>query len=277
MWSTAIILDFLAGACKVIARWLRLQITSFPPGGSGPWAPARHHTAPNLPLHTIYSPVNLAEGDRLPLLVWANGFGLAWGLTFSDFLREVASHGYIVIANGTPRGLGITDEKGQISAVEWAQKTTENSKDIRKHIDTSRIALAGQSKGGVHTYRAADTLQQNPALKTIALFNAGLMRPRPGDIKMLRRLKVPIYYFTGDDRDVLYRNARRDWGLVPDEIPAYLASLDAGHLGTFYEEAGGLFAQATVNWLDTELKGDQQSRASLLRESSRWRIMSKNL
>ncbi|ETS78338.1 hypothetical protein PFICI_10400 [Pestalotiopsis fici W106-1] len=280
MWSLAIILDFLAASYKVAGRWIKYRREPFPLGGNGPRAPAHHHVAPDLPTHTIFSPANLSPGEKLPLLVWANGFGLSWGLMFGDFLREIASHGYIVIANGTPTGLGMTDETGQLQAIRWATQTSvsgDDVKDIRDHIDGAKIALAGQSKGAIHTYIAASTLRDNPAVKSLGIFNSGLMRRRTRDLALVSGLAASVYYFVGDERDVLFKNAGRDWKLIPKGIPAYFASLPTGHLGTFYEESGGLFAMATVNWLDFELKGDESSKQKLLQAGDGWKIQSRNL
>ncbi|KAI1848523.1 hypothetical protein JX265_013806 [Neoarthrinium moseri] len=277
MWTAAIVADFLSGACQVVARWIRCQRADFPPGGSGAHAPARHCTAPGLPSHTIYAPSTIRPGEKLPLLVWANGGGLAWGLTFADFLREVASHGYIIVANGSPRGWGTVDERGQLSAVQWAAQEPADELDIRRHLDLERIALAGQSKGGVHTYKAATALRQDPRVKTVALFNSGMMRPRKQDLDMVAGLAIPVYYFVGDERDVLYKNAAHDWELLPQNLPAYFASLDVGHLGTFYEPGGGLFADAAVKWLHAELMGDEESKKLLISPEGPWRIRLRNL
>lgn len=277
MWSLAIIFDFLSASRKVAGRWIKYRREAFPTGGSGPRAPASHRVAPDLPSHTILSPVDLASGEKLPLLVWANGFGLTWGLMFGDFLREIASHGYIVIANGTPNGLGTTDERGQLQAVRWAAQTPAGDDDIRNHIDAAKIALAGQSKGAVHTYAAASALRDDPAVKSIAIFNSGLMRRRTQDLALVTGLLSSVYYIVGDERDVLFKNAGRDWDLVPKGIPAYFASLPTGHLGTLYEESGGLFAAAAVNWLNYELKGDESSKKKFLQAQERWKIKSRNL
>ncbi|KAF3026474.1 hypothetical protein E8E14_012875 [Neopestalotiopsis sp. 37M] len=223
----------------------------------------------------------LPAAAKLPLLVWANGFGLSWGLMFGDLLRELASHGYIVIANGTPTGLGMTDERGQLQAIRWATQTLLNIddavNDIRSHIDGTRIALAGQSKGAIHTYIAASTLRDNQAVKSIGIFNSGLMRRRAQDLALVSGLASSVYYFVGDERDVLFKNAGRDWKLVPKGVPAYFASLPTGHLGTMYEEAGGLFAVAAVKWLDYELKGDESSKRELLQPEGEWQVQSQNL
>lgn len=277
MWSLAIIVDFLSASRKVAGRWIKYRREAFPPGGSGPRAPASHRVAPDLPTHTIFSPVDLAPGEKLPLLMWANGFGLTWGLMFGDFLREIASHGYIIIANGTPTGLGMTDERGQLQAVRWAAQTPVGDDDLRHHIDAAKIALAGQSKGAIHTYAAANDLCDDSAVKSIAIFNSGLMRRRARDLALVTGLLTSVYYFVGDERDVLFKNAGRDWDLISKGIPAYFASLPTGHLGTLYEESGGLFAVAAVNWLNYELKGDESSKEKLLQAEDGRKIKSQNL
>jgi hypothetical protein len=277
MWSAPIILDFLAASCKVIARWVKYRREAHPTGGNGPRAPAGHYVVPGLPAHTIFSPVELGPDDRLSLLVWANGFGASWGLMFGDFLREIASHGYIVIANGAPNGLGTVDERGQLQAIQWASQPPTDASDIRHHIDMTKFALAGQSKGAIHTYVAAAALRNDQRLKTIAIFNSGLMRRHPRDLDVVSGLVTSTYYFVGDERDVLFKNAERDWDLIPGELRTYFASLDAGHLGTFYEDAGGLFAAAAINWLNFELKNDESGRQKLLDARGRWKIRSRHL
>ncbi|KAK9777913.1 hypothetical protein SCAR479_05239 [Seiridium cardinale] len=277
MWSLAIIVDFLDGARKVIARWVKYRREVFLTGGQGSRSPAKHHTVPELPSHTLFCPVNLVRGERLPLLVWANGFGLSWGLMFGDFLREIASHGYIIIANGSPGGLGSTDESGQLRAVEWALQAPKDSADIRNYIDSTKIALAGQSKGAIHTYIAASALRNDSRVKSLGIFNSGLMRRRPRDMDLVTGLVTSIYYFAGDQRDVLRNNAEQDWELVPGKLSAYFASLNVGHLGTFYEAAGGLFADAAVNWLNYELKGDVFSKQRLLDVQRGWKVRFQNL
>ena len=71
------------------------------PGGSGPH-PAIAEALDDAPGHTLYRPEHL-PGKRLPLVLWGNGGCRDNGLSASHFLREIASHGYVVIANGRPR------------------------------------------------------------------------------------------------------------------------------------------------------------------------------
>jgi hypothetical protein len=61
-----------------------------------------------------------------------------------------------------------------------------------------------------------------------------------------------------------------------------LASLDTGHVGTYFAKQGGKFGKAAVAYFDWQFKGDKAKRASftdlqnseLIKEH--WNISSKN-
>jgi hypothetical protein len=67
-------------------------------GGSGNW-PAVAQSRADLRTHTLYRPVSL-PAEPLPLLIWGNGGCSDNGLVHDKFLRNIVSHGYIVIALG---------------------------------------------------------------------------------------------------------------------------------------------------------------------------------
>jgi hypothetical protein len=71
------------------------------PSGSG-GMPAIAEAVASLRGHTLYHPVSMPQRP-LPLLVWANGGCRDNGLRYSQFLREIASHGFFVISLGQPR------------------------------------------------------------------------------------------------------------------------------------------------------------------------------
>src|SRR5690606_20506763 len=68
--------------------------------GNGPY-PAIAQAVADAPGYTLYRPATLPN-EPLPVVVWGNGACRNNGLSASHFLREIASHGYIVIANGAP-------------------------------------------------------------------------------------------------------------------------------------------------------------------------------
>ena len=72
-----------------------------PPAGTGKW-PAVAEAREDLRAHTLYHPQKMPD-TPLPVLIWGNGGCSDNGLSHSIFLREIASHGYYIIALGYPR------------------------------------------------------------------------------------------------------------------------------------------------------------------------------
>lgn len=224
---------------------------------------------------------------------------------FSEFLREIASHGYVVIASGPPgENSGVLARLGRlhqmpaeamVEAVRWVVEAAERGEDIepgdvRAHVDASRIALAGQSRGGLDAYAAAAALQEEEEgggkggekrIKTVGLFNSGLLFRNPTTIAQVQGLQVPVYYFMGGPADLAYKNAEQDWALLRPDVPAWCGNLDVGHMGTFYDEdeKGGKFGRAAVDWLASTLKGDEEAKRRMVEEYERdgWRVKSRNL
>jgi hypothetical protein len=124
-------------------------------GGSGPYKTKVFEDS-TLVNHTIYVPENPPADLKLPVIAWANGFCLPAGLMFNNFLAEIASHGYLVIANGRMKpGLdlgGVSAESEQVKAVDWA--LGPNGKKYG-NIDASKVAVAGQSCGGINAVSRA--------------------------------------------------------------------------------------------------------------------------
>lgn len=67
---------------------------------SGPSAVVVEHDS-KLPTHTIYRPAMLGSSKH-NVVVWGEGACVKNGLTFPEFLSEIASHGFVVIADGPP-------------------------------------------------------------------------------------------------------------------------------------------------------------------------------
>src|SRR5688572_7195880 len=115
--------------------------------GSGPM-PAVAEVREDLQTHTLYRPATL-PAKSLPLLVWGNGACRDDGLAHEAFLREIASHGYIVIALGRarvagapatrpalPPGVDETDAAQMTEAMDWAALRNGSAEDeLAGHID----------------------------------------------------------------------------------------------------------------------------------------------
>lgn len=68
-------------------------------------------------------------------------------------------------------------------------------------IDTSKIATAGQSCGGLESYSAS---YHDERVKVTTLFNSGLLSAEKS--YLLAELKVPVAYFVGGPKDIAYLN-----------------------------------------------------------------------
>ncbi len=69
--------------------------------GSGPY-PAYAESVDGFADHTIFRPEKWPSG-KLPVYLWGNGGCSANGMSHAAYLREIASHGYLVIALGNPQ------------------------------------------------------------------------------------------------------------------------------------------------------------------------------
>jgi hypothetical protein len=202
-------IDFNGGDTAQMGKGMQAMMGGLKPpvevttsGGSGPFK-AKVYEDPSLKGHTIYAPKDaVPEGTKLPLVVFGNGGCLALGQTHGTVLTEIASQGYIVIANGIMGNKEVMFSKNTdlFDAINWAA-TAE--KEGKLPVDSSKVATAGQSCGGMQAY----TGSQDPRVKTTVIWNSGLLGQaanlRP---KLVATLKNPIIYFLGGSTDVAYSN-----------------------------------------------------------------------
>lgn len=259
------------------------------PQGTGRY-PAIAESRAEAPQYTFYRPARPPR-KRLPLVLWGNGGCRDNGSSASHFLREIASHGYVVVANGAPRverpvlaalppvngptpptGSGpiapppnAPDETSTtqlLAAIEWATKADADSANPYYHrIDTSRIAVMGHSCGGLQALVAG----ADPRVDAVVAFDSGVyIRANSGlsgvriDKADLRKLHTPVAYFIGGPSDIAYPNAVDDFGRI-NHVPAVLANLPVGHGGTFALANGGEWAKVGAAWLDWQLKRDKRA------------------
>ena len=227
-----------------------------------------------LPEHTVFVPQDLSAFSTtkpLPVLVWGNGACSNSPWEHMNFLNEIASQGYIVLATGF---IPMEDEwyKGpmsrteqQIESIDWiiAQNADPASPYYNK-IDVKNICVAGMSCGGLQTlFNCAD-----PRIKALMICNSGLFNqqnasqavggmPMPPKEK-LNEIHTPIIYILGGSEDIAYENGMDDFHRIK-HVPAYAANFPVGHGGTYRQPHGGEFTIAALAWLNWQLKGDQDA------------------
>ena len=242
-------------------------------GGQGPYK-AIMKEEPTLKEHTVIVPQDLTPfGPQklLPVLVWGNGACANSPFEHINFLNEIASNGYIVLATGN---IPMTDEwyKGpmsraeqQIESLDWiiAQNSDPKSPYYQK-VDTKNICVAGMSCGGLQTlYNCAD-----PRITTLMICNSGLFKqsnaaqavggmPMPEKSK-LKDIHTPIIYILGGKEDIAYENGMDDFHLI-EHVPCCAINYPVGHGGTYRQPYGGEFTIPALAWLNWQLKGDQEA------------------
>jgi S-formylglutathione hydrolase FrmB len=281
-----LILAFLVAASGTMAQSLEDASPVQPlgvigaPAGTGPF-PAVAEARADAPGYTIYRP-QIMPAEKLPLVLWGNGACRDNGLSASHFLREIASHGYVVVANGRPRKEQTvlqriepvetqapmtprertpdeTSLQQYLGAIAWAERADKTQGgDLANHIDTTRIAALGHSCGGLQALAAA----ADPRISAVIAFNSGVYnRPNTGLSGVhivkddLKKLHTPVAYFIGGPADIAFPNASDDVQQIK-HVPVFMANLDVGHGGTFRLANGGDWARMGTAWLDWQLKKD---------------------
>ncbi|KAK0611306.1 hypothetical protein B0T14DRAFT_594434 [Immersiella caudata] len=218
-------------------------------------------TDPTLPSHVIYAPTNPPATLKLPVLVWGQTGCTYNGRVFDAFLTEVASHGILILSNGTPNGAsnpnGIAETQNpnttlHRTAMDWVTKNAGTGKYAG--VDASRLAVAGQSCGGMQ----ALFVSPDPRVTAIGIFNSGVINaadPLPS------KTTKPIFYFLGGPTDIAYTNGERDYTVLPASTPKWKGNLAVGHMGTFSQANGGKFGVAGSNWAKWLLRGNVTAAA----------------
>ena len=228
----------------------------------------------SLPEHTIFVPQDLSAFDKknpLPVLVWGNGACANSPHEHINFLNEIASHGYIVLATGViPMEDGwyrgpMSRTEQQIESMDWAiAQNADPASPYYQKIDVKNICVAGMSCGGLQTlYNCAD-----PRIKTLMICNSGLFNqqnanqavggmPMPPKDK-LKEIHTSIMYMLGGESDIAYGNGMDDFKRI-EHVPACATNLPVGHGGTYAQPHGGEYSIVALAWLDWQLKGDKKA------------------
>ena len=266
------------------------------PSGSGPY-PAVAEARAELPGHTVYRPVEWPR-EPLPLYVWGNGGCSNNGLAHAAYLRQIASHGYVVVALGPPGGAPApqpepgaaptdpTQPEQMLEAIDWATRETARAGgEFYRRIDVERIAVGGHSCGGLQ----ALAVSHDPRVDTTLVLNSGIyITPGSGrsrvqvDKTQLERLHAPALYLTGGPSDIAHVNALDDVERI-ERTPVFLGVLPVGHGGTFSAPNGGEWATVSTRWLDWQLKSSADASWDFagpdcrLCTDERWTVTQKQL
>lgn len=199
-------------------------------------------------------PIGYISGDHPPMFLIQGGADrIVRAELTEDFLNELASNGYVIIAIGL---LDQIEERGEsscqktdpdqlITGLDWiiAENKTTESIYFGK-VDTSKVASMGMSCGGL---RAIQT-SPDPRITTTVVCNSGVL-PVPSPMAgmpplskdVLKVFHGPVLYLMGGPSDIAYNNAMDDFSRV-NQVPIVMTNLDVGHGGTYARPHGG------ANW-----------------------------
>ena len=265
-------------------------------GGTGPYK-ALMASDSSLATHTIFRPKDLSAfgpKDKLPIIAWGNGACANSPWEHVNFLSEIASHGFLVIAigpmpaEGQRGGPGGTTKSSQlIDAINWAiAQNGSPSGQYHDKLDTAKIAVAGMSCGGLQTLEEAT----DPRVTTAMICNSGIFADARGAMggmpnltkDQLGKLHTPIIYILGGQRDIAYTNGMDDFHRI-NNLPVFAANLDVGHGGTYSRPHGGDFSKVATAWLQWQLKGDKEAAKMFegdpcgVAKMEGWKVEKKNI
>jgi len=249
--------------------------------------------------HTVYRPADLSKvQDKLPVVSFGNGGCINIGSAFKTLLGEIASHGYLAIATGPigPEG-GKPFEQSKteslVKAIDWAiAENARKGSPYYGRIDTTKIAVAGQSCGGLQ----AIAVGADPRVTTVLVLNSGIIRggiPTPdGGTRQpagylpasdadLPKLHTPMLYLIGGEKDQAHRGAEGDFEAI-QKVPVFNANTPVGHGGTWMQPGGGAMGKVAIDWLNWRLKGDAAAAKTFngdpcgLCKDTAWTVKRKN-
>jgi len=260
--------------------------------GSGPHKVVVETNADNgIKEGTIFRPMDLGGTEKYPIFVWGEGGCSQNGLSNSAAMAEIASHGYFVVADGTPNSTAanrammndiVAMAKPLLAYVTWA--IAENDKPCSAYyqsLETTKVAANGFSCGGL----MAEGTAGDPRITTWGINSSGTLSSNSAFYKTIH---TPVLIVLGGQSDIAYENGERDYDAISalsPPIPIMLFSKDIGHGGDLFSSRGGDFTKIDLAWLNWQLKGDvgATGKGVLVGSgcsyctNSAWEVKSKNI
>ena len=225
------------------------------PGAKGPFAIQVQENLAGLRTHILIAPKDLGrDGIKHPILVWVNGAGQT-SASYRAMLDNVAAHGFFLLDDKQSTFEVAPEVSAQRAAIDWAIAEAERvGGPYYGKLDTTRIAIAGQSLGSVSTFGNVGDRR----IKTSIHIAGGLLgNPQRVDEGWIKGMHAPAAFLCGDrDANGLPR-VRRDFDGAPPSVPVFLGLLaGVGHTDEFSKTHGGRWGRFLVAWLRWQLADD---------------------
>lgn len=187
---------------------------------------------------SLWWPEPLTGADRglppLPAIGFAHGY-LAPASAYAGTLADLASHGFVVVAVESERGLvprhaALAEDLSR--ALEWLTSGAEGVRGLHDAVDADRLGLLGHSMGGGCAVLAAAA---DPRVRSLSTMAAALTHPSSAEAA--GRLAVPTQFLAAE-RDAVTppgRHQRPMFEAVPDGVPAQLGTIRGGSHSGFVD------------------------------------------
>lgn len=266
------------------------QPTGTNASGSGPHEViVETNSDPGINEGTIFRPADLGGSEKYPIFVWGQGACSQNGLSNATAMAEIASHGYFVVADGTPNGSGNrTMDRSSLEAmgapliayVDWA--LIENRKPCSAYYQSlaaEKISANGFSCGGL----MAQGTVMDPRIVTWGVTSSGMAGATQ---EFYDYIDTPVLFVEGGPAEVAYDGGLEGYQAITElGVPVLWFSKDIGHGGDLFEPDGGDFTRINLAWLNWWLKGDEGATGKGLLvgdgcpycSDAEWEVMSANV
>lgn len=237
----------------------------------------------------IHRPTDLTvTGEKLPVVVWANGGCFRSSFTWKPLYQRWAAAGFVVLALDAKPGdfwgeLGTASKEDQGKLIDWILKQNETQgSPYFGRIDTKRVVAAGNSCGGVTSLQLA---ARDPRVAAVFVLS-GSSAVGAVDQNAMKAIKVPVGYIVGGKEDIAGANATGDYAALTAGVPALIVRRSTGDHITVSTTPEILAEEAkmSLDWLDLALYGTPSALATLRSptvctgcQAGIWSIESKNL
>jgi hypothetical protein len=257
------------------------------PPTTGPLAPVIE-VHPGFPDWTVYRPEALNAETKHPIVVFGNGGCLLNGTLFGQWTFELASYGVVSVVDGKPQTKASDDPifngirsgpSGEplVMAMDWITAENERPCSMFYHkLDLEKIAVAGQSCGGMMTLMAAG----DKRVATALVLSSGISG---NNNTLFATYHAPMLFITGGTDDQAHSPGLANFMAI-DNVPMWFGSQNSGHMGTWDQINAGEMGRAATGWIRWKFLGDAASEkmfvgadCELCKPPSEWVMIQKKM
>jgi hypothetical protein len=206
----------------------------------------------------VFRPDELGQDGLLhPVFIWGCG-GMAMPSSYMEELTQIASHGFVVVAEVSNIG---DDGAPLLAALDWVLAENERSDSEFYHkLDTSRIGLGGHSIGSVNAFLAGPDPRWKSTLHVAGGSLDNVNDPSaPTTGKGGKALIHPTAYICSES-DLFGNVEKTEKDYANTTVPVFFTIM----AGTEHIGAVGEGLPVIIAWLRWQLGDEEERRADFL-------------